>query len=105
MTFELRTYTSAPGRMEDLLQRFRDHTVALLERHGMLSLGYWVPVADADTLVYLLRHQGTPAENWAQFSADPEWVKAKTESVRHGELVTRIESVFMEAVDFSPLQP
>ncbi len=104
MTFELRTYTAADGKMEDLLQRFRDHTVGLLERHGMSSIGYWVRDPDAGTLVYLLRHRGAPKENWAAFAADPEWISARAASVLEGELTTHIESVFLEAVDFSPLQ-
>ncbi|WP_434619829.1 NIPSNAP family protein [Arthrobacter sp. A5] len=104
MTFELRTYNSAEGRMEDLLQRFRDHTVEILERHGMSSIGYWVRASDANTLVYLLQHRGAPKENWAAFAADPDWISARASSVQDGELTTRIESVLLDAVDFSPLQ-
>ena len=42
--FELRTYTAAPGKLENLNARFRDHTVKLFEKHGMTNIGYWNPI-------------------------------------------------------------
>src|SRR4029453_345490 len=42
--FEMRAYYAAPGKLEDLQARFRDHTVKLFEKHGMTNVGYWVPV-------------------------------------------------------------
>ena len=44
--FELRTYTTPPGKLDALKSRFRDHTVRIFNKHGMTSIGYWVP-ADA----------------------------------------------------------
>ena len=41
--FEIRTYTTEPGKLPDLLKRFRDHTTKLFEKHGMTNIGYWVP--------------------------------------------------------------
>ena len=57
--YELRTYHCAPGRLEALKARFRDHTVKLFERHGMKNVGYWTSAdapASADTLIYILAH-------------------------------------------------
>ena len=51
MTFELRTYAAIPGRLDDVVARFRDHTVELLARHGMESLGYWTATDPPDTLI------------------------------------------------------
>lgn len=104
MTYELRTYTATAGRMDDLLRRFRDHTLALFEEHGMTSVGYWTEASDPDVLVYLLRHEGSPRENWAAFTADPVWIRAKAASVENGEIVVSIESVMLEPTDFSALQ-
>ena len=42
--YELRTYVSQPGRLDNVLARFRDHAAPILERHGIRSVGYWVPV-------------------------------------------------------------
>ena len=41
--YELRTYTSPDGKLGDLQARFRNHTVKLFERHGITSVGYFVP--------------------------------------------------------------
>ena len=41
--FEMRTYYANEGKLDDLLTRFRDHTVALFEKHGMENVGYFVP--------------------------------------------------------------
>jgi hypothetical protein len=103
MTFELRTYTATPGRLDDVVARFRDHTVALLIRHGMESLGYWTATSRSDTLIYVIRHAGDPRQNWAAFQADPEWIDVKARSVVNGEIVDRIESTFMTPTDFSAI--
>ena len=55
--FELRTYTTHPGRLDALNARFRDHTMRIFEKHGMTNVGYWTP-QDAplseNTLIYVL---------------------------------------------------
>ena len=101
MTFELRTYTAIPGRLDDVVARFRDHTVELLARHGMESLGYWTATDPPDTLIYLLRHTGGPEQNWAAFRADPDWIDAKARSIANGEIVDTMKSTFMTPTDFS----
>ena len=107
--FELRTYTTPPGKLEALKSRFRDHTIQIFNRHGMTSIAYWVP-QDAptkdNTLVYVLAHPSreAAAKNWAEFRADPEWVKAKAESEKDGPLTTKVESVFLDPTDFSALK-
>ncbi len=106
--YELRTYTAAPGRLDDVLARFRDHTIAIFNRHGMVSIGYWVPQDAADgageKLVYVLQHPSREdaAKNWAAFRADPEWQAVSKASEAHGKIVTHTESVFLAPADFSP---
>ena len=41
--FELRTYTAPDGKLGALESRFRDHTRRIFDKHGMTSIGYWVP--------------------------------------------------------------
>ena len=107
--FELRTYTTPPGKLEALKSRFRDHTIEIFKKHGMTSVGYFVP-QDAptkdNTLVYILAHPSreAAAKNWAEFRTDPEWVKAKGESEKDGPLTTKVESVFMDPTDFSAIK-
>lgn len=101
--FELRTYFPNEGKLEPLLRRFRDHTIRIFDRHGIASVGYWV---SGETLIYILSHASREAarQNWDAFRADPEWKKVAAESEVDGKLVARIESVFMEATDFSPIE-
>lgn len=108
--FELRTYTAAPGKLEELHQRFRQHTLKLFERHGMENIGYWSPSKDASsqagTIIYLLAHQSKAAaeQSWAAFRADPEWQKVKSTSEANGSLVTKVESSFLDPTDYSPMR-
>ncbi len=103
--FELRVYTASPGKLDALHARFRDHTVALFEKHGMTNISYFTPVPNPDNkLVYLLAYPSKEAreESWKQFQADPDWVKAKTESELQGKLVAAVEQRFLQPTDFSP---
>jgi len=103
MTYELRTYTAHEGKLDALLARFRDHTDGLFTKHGMPSIGYWVPVDRDDTLVYVLKHDGDPKASWKAFQADPDWIAAKAASEVDGPLTSEIVSVFMDPTDFSAL--
>ena len=88
--------------------RFRNHTNALFVKHGMTLIGYWTPT-DGDeannTLVYVLAHASRDAakKSWA-FIADDDWKAAYAESRKDGPLVKKVESVFMQSTDYSPLQ-
>jgi hypothetical protein len=107
--FEIRTYTAPPGKLEALKSRFRDHTVKFFNQHHMESIGYFTPL-DApqkdDTLIYVLAHPSREeaAKNWAEFRADPGWVKAKADSEKDGPITTKTVSVFVEPADFSPIK-
>lgn len=107
--FELRTYHTYEGKLDDLLTRFREHTMTIFERHGMKNVGYWTPTDEplkGKTLVYLISHESreAAARNWKEFGADPEWQKVKTASEANGKLVEKVESTFLEPTDFSPLK-
>src|SRR5438874_1878520 len=78
--FELRIYTAAKGKLDDLHARFRDHTLKLFEKHGMQNIGYWVPIDNPDEkLYYLLAHKdrATRDASFKAFAADPEWDTAR----------------------------
>jgi hypothetical protein len=107
--YELRTYTCHDGKLEALKARFRDHTIAIFKRHGMESIGYWVPQdpeKSKNTLIYILAHPSLEAakKNWAAFQADPEWVKARAASEVDGPIVVKTESVYMDPTEFSGLK-
>ena len=105
--YELRIYHAAPGKLEELLARFRDHTIRLFEKHGMKNVAYWTPVDEPDRgnmLVYILQHPSREAAttNWKSFQDDPEWKRVKEESEANGKLAEKIDSTFMALTDFSP---
>jgi len=104
--FELRTYYAAPGKLEALLSRFRDHTTTIFASHGMVNIGYWLPLTNTENkLVYLLAYPSREAREkaWKEFSADPLWQAVAKESEKNGRLVTKAESVFLAATGFSPV--
>jgi len=103
--FEMRTYHAAPGKLDDLLARFRDHTVKLFEKHGITNIGYWVPVENTDNvLIYVIAFPSREArdKSWKEFGADPEWKAAQKASEQNGKLLTKVDSTFLTATDFSP---
>jgi NIPSNAP len=107
--FELRTYHAAPGKMKDLHARFRDHTCKLFEKHGMTIVGFWSP-ADATEaekkLVYILAFPSKDAADkaWKAFREDPDWASARDASEKNGKLVDKVESVWLNATDYSPIK-
>ena len=105
--FELRTYYTHPGKLPDLQARFRNHTRALFEKHGIENIGYFTP-ADGqaqNTLVYLLAYPNREAATayWDAFASDPEWLAVKARSEENGPIVDHLESVFLSPTDFSGL--
>ena len=105
--FELRTYTAAPGKLDALLARFRDHTCTLFTKHGMTQVGYWTRIgADSEQLIYVLAHQSKEAAeaSFKAFRADPAWMEAKKASEVNGSLTAKVESVYMAPTDFSPIK-
>ena len=107
--FEIRTYTAEPGKLDALHARFRDHTLAIFKKHNMTSVAYFAPTDEPlskNTLTYILSFPSRDAATkaWAEFRADPEWQKVSKESEVNGKLVTRVDSVFAEATDYSPMK-
>jgi hypothetical protein len=107
--FEMRTYYAAPDKLDALNARFRDHTLKLFEKHGMTNVGYWMPIDNTDNkLIYILAFPSRKDReaSFKAFLADPDWKKAAKESEANGPLVKKIESVFLNATDYSPkVQP
>lgn len=108
--FEMRTYYAAPGKLEALNARFRDHTCALFKKHGMEIVGFWIPTdkeqGAENKLIYVLAHKSREEakKSWAAFRDDAEWKKARTESELNGKLTEKVESVFMGATDYSQVK-
>jgi hypothetical protein len=103
--FELRTYYAAPGKLDELHARFRDHTMKIFEKHGMSNIGYWTPIENPDRkLIYLLAFPSREAQAtaWKEFGSDPEWQSVQKATEAKGRLVTKVESKLLSATDYSP---
>jgi hypothetical protein len=108
VVYELRIYHCYPGKLPELLARFRDHTTKLFERHGMKNVVYWTALDEpmkSSTLCYVLAHPSREAAtaNWKAFQDDPEWQSVKAASEANGKIVEKVDSTFLEMTDFSPL--
>jgi hypothetical protein len=108
--YELRVYHAAPGKLTDLLARFREHTIKIFDRHGIKSVAYWLPMDEpekSNTLYYILQHPSREAavDNWKAFGDDPEWKHVHEQSEANGKLVEKIDSTFLTLTDFSPHLP
>jgi hypothetical protein len=107
--YELRTYTTEPGRLPALHARFRDHTTKLFEKHGIQNGMYWVPTDENlkdNTLIYFVSHASPDAakKSWNDFINDPEWKKVSAESEKDGKIVKGVERRYMTLTDYSPVK-
>jgi len=109
--YELRIYTTNPGKLPDLHARFRDHTMKLFEKHGMENIIYWTLAEDFkdeskdSTLVYILAHKSKEAAeaSWKSFREDPDWQAVAAKSEENGKLLANSPvSVFLNPTDFDP---
>jgi hypothetical protein len=102
--YELRVYYCEPGRLDALLDRFKNHASKLFEKHGMKNIGYWVPIENKENKMYYILSfpdKESREASWESFESDPIWVNIKKETERSGKFVARIESFLMYTTDFS----
>ena len=94
--YELRIYHAAPGKLDELVARFRDHTDKLFLKHGLKSLAYWTALDEP------AKHPSREAAtaNWKAFQDDPEWQAVKAKSEENGKLAEKIDSTYLTPTDF-----
>jgi len=107
--YELRTYTTNDGKLPNLLTRFGGGETDLFHKHGMTSVGYWVPddpELSKNTMVYMLAHDSrdAAAASWEAFGNDPEWREMSASSQVDGRILARggVVNLFLNPTDFSP---
>ena len=106
--YELRTYTTLPGRLQALNKRFADHTMRIFAKHGMKSEMYWIPTDDArkdNTLVYVLSHDSQEAADKA--GRNSRLIRNGSKSAMRAKLTVKFlqrtpDRVFMKMTDYSP---
>jgi hypothetical protein len=109
-TFELRIYHSPTERqLQGLHERFAGPEIGIFHRSGIH------PILYADTLIgpnmpnltYLIPFATLDDREkaWAAFGADPDWVKARDESIaRGGQIVAESDISFLRPASYSPIQ-
>ncbi len=108
--FELRTYHSPTWtQLAALHERFAGPEVRIFQRSGIHPLFYTSTVfgSNLPNLTYLIPFDSLAAREkaWAVFSADPEWIKVRRESVeKHGEIASIIQISLFKAAPYSPVQ-
>ncbi|MDH6165400.1 hypothetical protein M2282_000528 [Variovorax boronicumulans] len=106
MIYELRVYTAMPGRLPDVLARFRDHTVGIWNRLEIRQLGYWTTAIgpDSNALTYMLVWESLADREakWGKFVVDPEWVEVRKASEAAGPIVAKMDNSFLAPTSFSP---
>jgi hypothetical protein len=104
---EIRTYvTPDKAGLDALVTRMRSEA-KIFDRLGMKSVAYFVaaePPKSDNTFIYILSHENRERakENWSKFGADAEWKELRSKSAPTGQL--KIESVFVNPTDFSPVK-
>ena len=63
-------------------------------------------MARISKLVYLVSFPSRAAAEkaWKEFSDDPEWKKVFAESHKNGVLVNKVEAVYLDPTDYSPIK-
>ena len=104
--WEIRTYTTAEGKLDTLVKRMGEHEKRMFEKHGMRTELFSV-AADAplsqNTFIYILSHESREAakKSWDGLRNDPEF-KALIE--QSGRTTTKTDAVFVTPTDYSPLK-
>jgi hypothetical protein len=99
---ELRIYHCAPGRLPDLLQRFRQHTLGFFAKHGIRHEGFWTTlIGPSNAALYYTLAWESLAEReakWNTFQADPDWIETRRQTETAGPIVERIENIILQPV-------
>ena len=107
--FELRTYHSPTWPQLDALHhRFAETEMGVFHRSGIFPLFYSSTLIGSNlpNLTYLIPFDSLAAREkaWDAFSADPEWIKARKESVdKFGQIVSVSDIAIYHATPYSPI--
>lgn len=107
--FELRSYhTPTWTQLDALHRRFAQAEVGVFHRSGIFPLFYSSTLigVNVPNLTYLIPFESLAAREkaWAAFSADPEWIKARKESIdKSGQIVSVSDIAIYRATPYSPI--
>ncbi len=107
--YEFQVMQAAPGKLDALHARLRDHQIPLMEEHGLTTLAVFVPSGEnPDGLVYLVLVANALSgmtEGVSGFREDPKWLEVLAETDTGGKLVVREARERLNRIYWSPKFP
>jgi len=104
--YELRGITAKPGKLDDFHAWLRAHQDDVLAKHGVASMGFFVPAGEnPDGLVLCLyKYPSLPAAvaSWRALRADPLWKPMDASSDLPESLIASETRLALKATDYSP---
>lgn len=108
MLYEMRVYHCLPGRLPALLKRFETITLGLWQKHGIRQAGFFTTVIGETNqqLVYFLAWESLAERDkkWSAFMVDPEWLSARAETEKDGQIVERVINRILAPTAFSSVK-
>ncbi len=103
---EIRTYTTAEGKLDSLVKRMGSEEKQFLEKHGMKNVLFSVavdPPLSENTFVWAVSHESREAakKSWEAVLGDPDF---KAMLSKWGRTTVKSESIFLNPTDYSPLK-
>ena len=104
--YQLRIYELYPQTKAAFHDRFRDHAMRIMRRHGFEIVSMWeTGTAEKPEFAYMLRWPGETEMKaaWSAFMADEEWARIKRETpAEHRPIVGAIQDRTLRLTDYSP---
>ena len=103
---QLRIYEIFEGNKAAFHDRFRDHALRIMKRHGFDVISTWeTHHGERTEFTYLLQwpDEATMTRQWVAFLADEEWARIKKEwAAVNGRAVGEIQDRTLKRTDYSP---
>ena len=108
MILEMRIYHCLPGRLPALLKRFENHTIKLWEKHGIKQAGFFTTLIGQSNqeLTYFLAWDSLAdrEKKWAAFQSDQDWISARADTEKDGQILANIVSQLLVPTSFSSVK-
>lgn len=108
MIHELRIYECVPGKLAALHQRFESITLKLWQKHGIRQAGFWTTLIGESnqTLYYFLEWESLAEreKKWNAFLQDPEWLKARADTEKDGQIVAKVTNYILQPTSYSSVR-
>ena len=105
MLFENRVYTTVPGKLPALNDRFANHTIGFFKQYGVGMMGFWtdeIGVSNQLTYITTFDTMADRETKWAEFGSDTKRQQIFAETEVNGPLVALVENTFMRLTPYSP---